>query len=158
MSAGILHIITVTSCNDPLRPGRGRYTARMKHFKALLATAATFLLVDIAWIGLFLRDVYDAELGSMILATPRVSGAVIFYIAFIAAILYLAIRPAWQARSARTALVHGGCLGAVSYGTYTLTNFALFEAWSWMLVVSDIVWGSFLTAVSALAGYLVSRP
>jgi uncharacterized membrane protein len=129
----------------------------MNYVKAFLAAAATFLIVDLAWIGLFVRDVYDAELGSMMLATPRVAGAVIFYVAYVAAIVYLAIRPAWQAQSSQTALTNGGVLGAIAYGTYTLTNFALFEAWSWLLVVSDIAWGGFLTAVASLAGYLASR-
>jgi len=129
----------------------------MKYLKAYLAAAATFLVIDLAWIGLFVRNVYDAELGSMMLATPRVAGAVIFYVAYVAAIVYLAIRPAWQTQSSRTALLNGGSLGAIAYGTYTLTNYALFEAWSWLLVVSDIAWGGFLTAVAALAGYLASR-
>ena len=129
----------------------------MKFLKAYFAAAATFLVIDLAWIGLFVRNVYDAELGSMMLATPRVAGAVIFYVAYVAAIVYLAIRPAWQTQSSRTALINGGSLGAVCYGTYTLTNYALFEAWSWLLVVSDIAWGGFLTAVAALAGYLASR-
>jgi uncharacterized membrane protein len=129
----------------------------MKYLKAYLAAAATFLVIDLAWIGLFVRNVYDAELGSMMLATPRVAGAIIFYVAYVAAIVYLAIRPAWQTQSSRTALINGGSLGAVCYGTYTLTNYALFEAWSWLLVVSDIAWGGFLTAVAALAGYLASR-
>ena len=129
----------------------------MKFLKAYFAAAATFLVIDLAWIGLFVRNVYDAELGSMMLATPRVAGAVIFYVAYVAAIVYLAIRPAWQTQSSRTALLNGGSLGAIAYGTYTLTNYALFEAWSWLLVVSDIAWGGFLTAVAALAGYLASR-
>lgn len=129
----------------------------MKTTKALLATAATFLLVDIAWISLFLRDVYNAELGSLILATPRLSAAIIFYVAYIGAIVFFAVWPAWQTRRPTTALVNGACLGAVSYGTYTMTNFALFEPWSWLLVVSDVAWGSFLTACSALAGFIVSR-
>ena len=129
----------------------------MKYSKAYFVAAATFLVVDLAWIGLFLRNVYDDQLGSMMLTTPRVAGAVIFYVAYVAAIVYLAIRPAWQAQSTRTALANGGVLGAISYGTYTLTNYALFEAWSWLLVISDMAWGGFLTAVAALAGYLASR-
>jgi len=129
----------------------------MRYLKAYLVIAVTFLVVDLAWIGLFLRNVYDAELGPMILETPRASGAVLFYTGYVAAILYFAVRPAWQSNSLRTAVVGGGILGVVSYGTYTLTNYALFEQWSWMLVVSDMAWGGFLTAASALAGYLVSR-
>jgi uncharacterized membrane protein len=129
----------------------------MKIAKALLGSALVFLCVDIAWIAFFLRDVYDAEIGSMLLESPRPAGALLFYAGYIPAVVYFAVRPAWQTESAGIALGNGCFLGAVAYGTYTLTNFALFGAWSWLLVVSDIAWGSFLTAVAALAGYLLSR-
>jgi len=129
----------------------------MKILTAAITVAAVFLVVDLAWITLILRDVYDAEVGSMLRVSPRVSGALLFYLGYVAAIVYFAIRPAWLGDSARIALLNGACLGAVAYGTYTLTNYALFDAWSWLLVATDIAWGGFLTATSALAGYLASR-
>ena len=129
----------------------------MRYVKAFAAAAAAFLVIDIAWISLFLGDVYEAQLGSMMRPTASVAAAALFYVGYLAAILYLAVRPALADKRIATAALHGAALGAVAYGTYTLTNYAIFAQWSVLLVVSDIGWGTFLTAVCAVVGYLAAR-
>jgi uncharacterized membrane protein len=129
----------------------------MRYLKAFAAAAAAFLVVDIAWISLVLRDVYEAQIGSMMRPAASVWAAAMFYVGYIGAILFVAVRPALAEKHIATALLHGGVLGAVAYGTYTLTNYAIFAQWSVLLVVSDIAWGTFLTAISAAAGYLAAR-
>lgn len=129
----------------------------MRYVKAFAATAVAFLVIDIAWISFFVRDVYEAQLGSIMRPTASVSAAALFYVGYIAAILYLAVRPALAERRIATAILHGAALGAIAYGTYTLTNYAIFAQWSVLLVVSDIGWGTFLTAISAATGYLAAR-
>ena len=128
----------------------------MRYVKAFAATAIAFLLIDIAWISLFLRDVYEAQLGSMMRPAVSVAAAALFYVGYVSAILYLAVRPALAERRIATAILCGAALGATAYGTYTLTNYAIFAQWSVLLVVSDIGWGTFLTAASAAAGYLAA--
>ncbi len=129
----------------------------MKFIKAYLAVAVAFLIVDIAWITVFLKAVYDETLGSMMLEAPRGGGAIGFYVGYIAVIVYLAVLPGVREGRVQVALTNGAALGAAAYGTYTLTNYALFGPWTWTLVVSDIAWGAFLTAISALAGYFAAR-
>lgn len=129
----------------------------MRYVKAFASAAAVFLVLDLAWISLFLRDVYVAQLGSMMRPTAAVWAAALFYVAYLAAILFLAVRPALAERRVATAAIHGAVLGAVSYGTYTLTNQAIFSQWSVLLVISDIGWGTFLTAACAVVGYLSAR-
>ncbi len=129
----------------------------MRYVKAFAAAAVVFLVIDLAWIGLFLRDVYEAQVGSMMRPTASASAAALFYISYIGAILYLAVRPALAEQRITTAVLHGAVIGAIAYGTYTLTNYAIFAQWSVLLVVSDIGWGTFLTAVTAAAGYLAAR-
>lgn len=129
----------------------------MGYVKAFAATAFAFLVIDIAWISLVLRDVYQAQLGSMMRPDASVPAAALFYVGYIGAILYLAVRPALADRRIATAILHGAAIGAIGYGTFTLTNYAIFAQWSVLLVVSDIVWGTFLTAISAAAGYLAAR-
>ena len=129
----------------------------MRYVKAFAAAAIAFLVIDIAWISLFLRDVYDAQLGSMMRPTASAAAAAVFYVSYIGAILYFAVRPALVEQRIATATVHGAVLGAIAYGTYTLTNYAIFTQWSMLLVVSDIGWGTFLTAVTAAVGYLAAR-
>ena len=129
----------------------------MRYVKAFAAAAVAFLVIDIAWISLFLRDVYEAQVGSMMRPSASVLAAALFYVGYIGAILYLAVRPALAEKRIATAVLHGAALGAIAYGTYTLTNYAIFAQWSVLLVVSDIGWGTFLTAISAAAGFLAAR-
>ena len=129
----------------------------MKYVKAAAATAAAFLIIDLAWIGFFLGNVYNAQLGDMMRETPNALAAGVFYVAYIAAILYFAVRPAFHEARLGPAILNGALLGALAYGTFTLTNYAIFTNWSVVLVLSDIAWGTFLTASSAAVGYLVAR-
>ena len=129
----------------------------MTYLKAAVATAIAFLVIDLAWISLFLGDVYEAQLGDMMRETPSGAAAGAFYIGYIAGILFLAIRPALEAERMGPAVINGAALGALAYGTYTLTNYAIFPKWSVLLVVSDIAWGAVLTASCAAVGYLAAR-
>jgi len=88
---------------------------------------------------------------------PRIWAAALFYVGYIAGIVFFAVKPALTSDSTRAALVNGALLGAFAYGTYALTNHAIFAQWTTMLVVSDIAWGTFLTGVSATVGFLVAR-
>lgn len=127
------------------------------YIKAFIAVILTFLVVDIAWISLVLIDFYAATIGHLMRETPAVSGAAVFYLAYAAGIVYLAVRPAVTQESMRPAIVNGALLGALAYGTYTVTNYSIFADWTLGLVVSDILWGAFLTAVCAAVGYLSVR-
>ncbi len=129
----------------------------MRLLKATIATAFVFLAVDLAWISLFLRQVYEDQLGSMMREAPAGWAAGVFYLAYVVALVHFAVRPALDKARWSVAAGNGAALGAIAYGTYTLTNFAIFREWSVTLVVSDIAWGALLSAGSAAAGYLAAR-
>lgn len=126
----------------------------MRNLKTFIVIAIVFTAVDIAWISLYLGDIYAAQLSSIMRESPLATPAVLFYVGYIAAIIFFAVRPALATQRLATALLNGGALGAVAYGTFTLTNHAILSAWSWHLVISDIAWGAFLTAVCSACGYL----
>ncbi|MDH3862052.1 MAG: DUF2177 family protein, partial [Gammaproteobacteria bacterium] len=128
----------------------------MKNLKAFIAIAVVFTTVDIAWISLFLGDVYAAQLSSIMRESPLAAPALLFYVGYIIAIIFFAVRPALATQRLATALLNGGALGAVTYGTFTLTNHAILSAWSWHLVISDIAWGAFLTGICSACGYLAA--
>ena len=88
---------------------------------------------------------------------PSVTAAVLFYVFYVAGIVFIAVRPALAAKRLSIAVVNGAALGGIAYGTYTLTNYVLFSDWSVVLVASDIGWGTFLTAVSAAVGYFTAK-
>lgn len=129
----------------------------MPMIKAYIATIVTFLVVDAIWIALFVRGYYETQVGSLLRDTPNFLAALIFYLAYAYAIVILAVRPALSSARMVDALKLGALLGAIAYGTFTITNYAVLKDWTIGLVISDIAWGTFLTAVVAASGYLASR-
>ena len=65
------------------------------------------------------------------------------------------ITPALEKQSLGHALGYGALFGFVAYATYDLTNLATLKDFSTKVVVVDLLWGAFLTAVVASVTYLV---
>lgn len=129
----------------------------MSFAKAYLGTAVPFLAVDAVWIGFFLGGYYRETVGHLLLESPNFVPAGLFYLAYAAGIVFFAVQPAIAARKLKTALINGGFLGAIAYGTFTLTNFSVLQGWTIELVVSDMLWGTFVTGLSAGCGFLFAR-
>ena len=129
----------------------------MSFTRAYVGTAIPFLIIDAVWIGFVLGDYYRETVGHLLLEKPNFVPAGLFYLAYAAGIVILAVQPAIAAQKLKTALINGGLLGAIAYGTFTLTNYSVLQGWTVALVVSDILWGTFLTGLSAGCGYLFAR-
>ena len=125
--------------------------------KAFAAAIVTFLVVDAIWIALFVRNYYESQVGSLLRDTPNFVAALVFYVAYAFAVVVFAVKPALASGRIVDALMLGALLGAIAYGTFTITNYAVLKDWTMGLVVSDIAWGTFLTSVVAAAGYLAAR-
>ena len=130
----------------------------MRTLLAYLAAIAVFIVVDLIWIVLVVLDMYEREIGDMLSDSPNGAAAALFYIGYIAGILLLASLPAVEKRSWKVAAINGGVMGALAYGTYTVTNYTVLTGWTMTLVVTDIVWGAFITGLCALVGFIVARP
>lgn len=129
----------------------------MTILKAYAGTLISFLVVDAVWIGFFVRNYYRKEVPHLLSDTPGIWAAGLFYLAYAAGVVFLAVQPAIATGSAKTALLNGAIIGGIAYGTYTITNYAVLKGWTLGLVLSDIAWGMFLTALSAGCGYFVAR-
>ncbi len=128
----------------------------MPYLKAYAAATVAFLVVDIVWISLVVQSFYNEQVPHLLRATPDMVGATVFYLAYVAGIIFLAVRPALTARSLATAIINGAVLGAIAYGTFSVTNYAVLDGWTSALVWTDIPWGAFLTATTAACGYLAA--
>jgi uncharacterized membrane protein len=45
----------------------------------------------------------------------------------------------------------------MAYGTFEFTNYAILKDWHIRMVVTDVLWGTVLTAVSAAGGVYITR-
>jgi len=130
----------------------------VKRFLLVYAiTLAVFFGIDIVWLGIVARDFYPRHLGHLLAAQVQWTPAILFYLLFIAGIVFFAVKPAIEAGRAGRALVNGAFLGLVAYATYDLTNQATMRDWPLIVTVVDLIWGTVLTGTVAVVSYLVSR-
>lgn len=126
----------------------------MRYVVAYLATAVVFLGLDALWLTQIALGMYRRELGGLLLAQPNLAISGLFYLVFVAGLVLLAVLPALAGGGWIGALWMGAVLGLVAYGTYDLTNLATLKNWSQTVALADLAWGTGLSALAAVAGYL----
>ncbi|WP_457424765.1 DUF2177 family protein [Roseateles sp. P5_E7] len=124
--------------------------------KPYLAALIVMGVLDALWLGLIAKDFYRQQIGAQMVEQIRWAPALVFYLAYPAALVALALFPAGQSfgmQVARAALV-----GLVAYGVYDLTNAATLRQWPLKLVLADTAWGVFAsTAAGAAAAWVAQR-
>ncbi|SMH35201.1 DUF2177 family protein [Maritimibacter sp. HL-12] len=120
-------------------------------------TAIVFLGIDAVMLKTVLRPLFETRLGDWMLDDIRIGPAVVFYLFYVAGVLWFVSLPALKEGAPVHALIGGAILGALAYGTYEFTNYATLARWAPQMVAIDVAWGAALTGVSAWAGVMVAR-
>ncbi len=128
----------------------------MRFLLPYLTVAASFLAIDMVWLGIMAERLYRPVLGELLRPAPNPAPAAFFYLFYPLGLIAFAVAPAVQEHSAFRALTSGMMFGFFSYATYDLTNQATLRNWSTTLTLADILWGTLLAGVSAYLGYLVA--
>lgn len=123
--------------------------------RAYGVTLAVLVIVDMLWIVAVAAPLFRSTLGSHLREQPDILAAVLFYAVYAAGLTALAVVPAAGSRSLRAAAIKGGILGLTAYATFDLTNVAILARWTWTLAITDIAWGTFVSALAAAAGCLM---
>jgi uncharacterized membrane protein len=117
-----------------------------------LATAGVFLGLDMLGIRYLIRPVFERHVGHLLADPLRLGPAAVFYLAYVAGVLWFVSLPALREGAPLQALIGGAILGFIAYGTYEMTNYATLSDWSLQQVIVDGLWGIALTGFSAWAG------
>jgi uncharacterized membrane protein len=120
-----------------------------------LTTAAFFLVLDAVMLTLVMKPLFTAHIGDMMAKELRMIPAALFYLAYVAGLIFLVSWPALK--SGAPVIVPALVLGAMAYGTYEFTSYAIMRNWSPVMVATDVTWGAVLTAISAVAGVAAAR-
>ena len=120
-----------------------------------LSTAAVFLILDAIMLTLVMKPLFDRHIGALMLENIRLLPAALFYLAYVAGLLYLVSVPALKAGA--PILIPAAILGFMAYGTFEFTNYAILKGWNLRMVVTDVTWGTVLTAVSAWGGLAITK-
>jgi uncharacterized membrane protein len=128
----------------------------MQNWKLLAILVPIFLLVDLLWLGVVMKDFYSQELGELArrqgaALAPRWGAALLVYLLIPGGIV-LFVRPLlgvnatpWQSFG------WGAVFGLVLYGVYDLTNLAILEKWTVRMTLADIGWGCILCGTISAA-------
>lgn len=117
-----------------------------------LITATVFLGLDALGIRFLIRPVFERHVGALLAEPLRLGPAAVFYLVYVAGVLWFAALPALRDGAPLQALVAGAVLGFLCYGTYEMTNYATLADWSLQQVAVDLLWGTALTGFAAWAG------
>lgn len=120
-------------------------------------TLASFLVLDLLWLGVVARRFYAEQLGTLLRPDVNWAAALLFYVLYVGGIIVLAVIPALARESVGHAIQNGAVLGLVAYAAYDLTNLATLQGFPRNVVAVDMVWGTLLTGAVAAAGYGIGR-
>ena len=119
-----------------------------------VATLLVIVPIDFLFLGLVAKGFFTSQVGDM-LGTIRLAPAILFYLLYVVGILiFVSASPGatWQ-----STLLYGALFGFFCYATFELTSMSLLKHWTWPVVVVDVAWGAFVTAVSSTLGLLIAN-
>ena len=122
----------------------------MLFLKNYVIALIVFSLIDLVWLLVISRKLYKEKIGHLMADKANLPAAIIFYLLFIAALIFFVVNPATDKQSILYALGAGAFFGLVTYATYDLTNLATLRDWPVSLTVIDLVWGTFVTATTSV--------
>lgn len=121
-----------------------------------------FLVLDLAWLGVIMKDFYSREMGELArrngaALAPRWAAAVpVYFLIPLGIVIFVRPligdgAPIWHAFG------WGALYGLILYGVYDLTNLAVIEKWTVRMTVSDIVWGCVLCGTISIVTMLIQK-
>lgn len=123
-----------------------------KYFLPYLATFFSMVLIDMVWLGLIAKPIYQSGIGHLMADSPNIVAAVLFYILYPMGIVLFVVAQHGPRTGLGKTFFRGVLLGLFAYGTYDLTNLATLKDWPVSLAAIDMAWGALVTGISAVAG------
>ena len=127
--------------------------AMVKYFSVYATTLLAMVILDLIWLGVIAKPLYQQGIGHLMADKPNVVVAVIFYAVFAMGLtVFAVVQPgAGWPKTWLLAALFGFC----AYATYDLTNLATLKQWPIALSLIDMAWGTLVSVVSASAGKAV---
>jgi uncharacterized membrane protein len=119
-----------------------------------LATLIVLIPIDFLFLGLVAKGFFASQVGDM-LGEIRLAPAILFYLLYVGGILIFV--SGGQTAAPSSTLLYGALFGFFCYMTFELTSLSLLKHWTWAVVVVDVCWGTFVTAVSSTLGLMIAN-
>ena len=123
-----------------------------KYVSAYAGTATLMVALDMLWLGVIAKPLYQQGIGHLMAEKPNIGVAVSFYLLYALGVVVFAVSPQHNGANWVYTLAMGALFGFFAYATYDLTNLATLRDWPIGLSMIDIVWGTVVSAASAAGG------
>nr|WP_315489101.1 DUF2177 family protein [uncultured Rhodoferax sp.] len=123
-----------------------------KYLAAYAGTSVVMVALDMLWLGLIAKPLYQQGIGHLMTDTPNVPVAVLFYLLYALGVVIFAVSPQTGGADWTKTITMASLFGFFAYATYDLTNLATLRDWPWSLALIDILWGTFVSAMAAAGG------
>ena len=123
--------------------------------RQLAAYAGTMIVMvglDMLWLGVIAKPIYQSGIGHLMADQPDVPVAVLFYAVYGLGLVVFAVLPAGPAPGWAKTVGMAALFGFFAYATYDLTNLATLKQWPIGLSVMDMAWGTCISAAAAAGG------
>lgn len=124
--------------------------------KLYLIALPVFFVIDIIWLAVIAKNFYRSQIGFLMKTNINWVAAILFYLLFIAGLVFFVLSPAIEKRSLTYAIMAGAFYGLLTYSTYDLTNLATLKDWPLLITFIDIIWGMVLSVSVSLISYLIA--
>ena len=129
----------------------------MKYILHFILTIPLFFAVDLIWLGVIGKPIYQKYIGHLMADKINWTAAIIFYLLYILGILIFAVYPAIKIDKLEHAILYGSLFGFFTYMTYELTNMAVIKNWTWAIVPIDILWGTILCTLVSIGSFYIGK-
>ena len=123
-----------------------------KYLAAYAGTAIIMVALDMLWLGLIAKPLYQQGIGHLMTDTPNIPVAVLFYLLYALGVVIFAVTPQTGGADWAKTITMAALFGFFAYATYDLTNLATLRGWPWSLALIDVLWGTFVSAMAAVGG------
>ena len=126
-----------------------------KYLIAYAGTAVAMVALDMLWLGLIAKPLYQQGIGHLMADEINAPVAVLFYLLYAVGLVIFAVSPQTGGYGWGKTLTMAALFGFFAYATYDLTNLATLKDWPLGLTLIDMAWGTFVSAAAASAGKAV---
>ena len=127
----------------------------IKYFAAYATTAIVMIALDLLWLGVVAKPLYQQGIGHLLADRPNIPVALLFYATFPVGLMVFAVAPYASASQWAETLISAALFGFMAYATYDLSNLATLKNWPVGLSFVDMAWGTALSATATAAGKFV---
>lgn len=125
--------------------------------KTYLIAGGVYWLVDFIWLALIANKFYQRQLEGLLADNIKWPAAIIFYTLYPIGVIIFAVMPGLNEASLSKTLLRGALFGFFTYATYDLSNYITLANWPIKVVITDILWGMFISLLVAFAGFQASN-